>query len=255
MSQDRIIKVQEIANNSWQAKEFYLLNGWVLRFNEGATGRANSVLPLNYWGNDLLGDIRLVELAYKHHNLPARWQLHDGFVPERLFEVLKSEGYKQDPRVDVMGTDLQTFNRSDRRTTPLFTLSASCRRTKAWTRAFIELTTHRDRDELGKMCEIMDRITIPRKQFLVAHGDDQVAGVIFGVVDRSFLGIMDLVVAPHYRRKGLATALVTNTVNWASQHSARSLYLQVLADNDAAIALYQKLGLNRWFSYFYLTQT
>jgi GNAT superfamily N-acetyltransferase len=255
LSQAKIIHVQEIANNSWRAKDFYWLNGWLLRFNEGVTGRANSVLPSYYWGTDLIRDIKLVENAYEQHNLPARWQMHEGHAPIELYNTLESRGYRQDPLVEVMGTDLLRFDGSIQKKASSFQVTSTAMRTKEWSRAFIDLTTHRDRQELEKMCEIMDQITVPHKRFLVAHKEDQQAGVVFGVVDRRFLGIMDLVVAPQYRRKGLATKLITDTVDWAYQHSATSLYLQVVAENHAAIALYQKMGLLRWFNYFYLTQT
>jgi hypothetical protein len=46
LKRDEVIFVQEIANNCWPAKEYFFLNGWILRFTDGATSRANSVIPL-----------------------------------------------------------------------------------------------------------------------------------------------------------------------------------------------------------------
>lgn len=55
--------------------------------------------------------------------------------------------------------------------------------------------------------------------------------------------LLTLAVAPEARRQGLARALVAEIEAEAAQRGARRLYLEVAADNDAALALYQAAGL------------
>jgi hypothetical protein len=103
LTRAEVISVQEIANNFWPAKEYFFLNGWILRFSDGATSRANSVLPLPYFGKSLEEDINLVERTYQIHNLPPKFMLHDYYAPSELKTKLKDLNYEIEPIVDIMG--------------------------------------------------------------------------------------------------------------------------------------------------------
>jgi ribosomal-protein-alanine N-acetyltransferase len=74
----------------------------------------------------------------------------------------------------------------------------------------------------------------------------------FGLVRRivAEAEILTLAVAPEHRRRGLGAALVAQAVAWARLSGARSLFLEVARDNDAALALYraanfEEIGLRR----------
>lgn len=54
--------------------------------------------------------------------------------------------------------------------------------------------------------------------------------------------VLALYVAPEYRRRGIATALLQHAQDWAAARGERQIGLQVFADNPGAIALYRKLG-------------
>jgi ribosomal protein S18 acetylase RimI-like enzyme len=49
-------------------------------------------------------------------------------------------------------------------------------------------------------------------------------------------------VADGHRRRGHARKLCSALLAWATEHGAARCYAQVLADNAAAIALYEQLG-------------
>lgn len=51
-----------------------------------------------------------------------------------------------------------------------------------------------------------------------------------------------LYVDPQHRRQGIGSALIHHAETWARQRGDRQLGLQVFADNQAAIHLYEKLG-------------
>ena len=54
-----------------------------------------------------------------------------------------------------------------------------------------------------------------------------------------------LVVAPGWRRRGVGSALVETGLQTVRHHGARSVLLEVEFGNDAAIALYQRLGFEQ----------
>jgi GNAT superfamily N-acetyltransferase len=57
--------------------------------------------------------------------------------------------------------------------------------------------------------------------------------------------IGNLVVDEHYRRQGLGTALVREAIRYSREQGLVELHLWADFDNEAAIALYAKLGFDR----------
>ena len=78
--------------------------------------------------------------------------------------------------------------------------------------------------------------------WVVALDGDTVAGYIGS---QSVLGesdMMNVAVAPEYRRRGIAQALILELIRRLSQQGNRSLMLEVRASNTPAITMYRKLG-------------
>ena len=81
--------------------------------------------------------------------------------------------------------------------------------------------------------------------WVVALDGDTVAGY---VGSQSVLGesdMMNVAVAPEYRRQGIAQALILELIRRLAQQGNHSLMLEVRASNAPAIALYEKLGFAR----------
>jgi GNAT superfamily N-acetyltransferase len=58
--------------------------------------------------------------------------------------------------------------------------------------------------------------------------------------------IIDLMVHPDFRRRGLAALLIQETAKAVLQGGHTHVALRVLVDNIAAISLYRKLGFSEW---------
>nr|NIP27944.1 GNAT family N-acetyltransferase [Phycisphaerae bacterium]NIP55534.1 GNAT family N-acetyltransferase [Phycisphaerae bacterium]NIW45685.1 GNAT family N-acetyltransferase [Gammaproteobacteria bacterium]NIX31757.1 GNAT family N-acetyltransferase [Phycisphaerae bacterium] len=65
-------------------------------------------------------------------------------------------------------------------------------------------------------------------------------------------GLFNFYVHKNYRRKGIASDMIKIMEDWASDQGARLSYLQVDSDNPNAIQLYQKLGYQTIYEYWYL---
>lgn len=91
---------------------------------------------------------------------------------------------------------------------------------------------------------LLNELTNPLALWLTALDGDTVAGY---VGSQSVLGesdMMNLAVAPAYRRQGIGKALVERLL-WELAEDSHCLTLEVRASNEAAIALYEKMGFRQ----------
>jgi GNAT superfamily N-acetyltransferase len=84
---------------------------------------------------------------------------------------------------------------------------------------------------------------------LVAEG--QVIACGMGVLERNLLGLFNVVTAPSHRNRGHATTIILALLSWAEQQGARHAYLQVERGNTPARQLYEKLGFEEAYAYWY----
>ena len=254
LSKQQVKQLQEILMNSWPAKHYYFLNGWILRFTKGVTARANSVLPLHYNGDisTLEKDIKLAEKAYHSYNLPAIFTIHDFFEPSHLDDKLFEMGYQQlgciTNTMVAPIPNLKTGEINDK-----YIYNYIFNRMKEFS-DFLAKFSKRDDEAQQILKELNHRIIIPKKCFIVARDKKKIIGTLMGVLDpRGFLYIADVLVHPDHRRNGLATSMFFKVIkDWALPNGAEIVWLQVEADNDKALNLYQKLGMKTAYKYYYL---
>jgi ribosomal protein S18 acetylase RimI-like enzyme len=77
------------------------------------------------------------------------------------------------------------------------------------------------------------------------------AAVARGVVTDGWLGVTAVTVGEQHRRRGLATEVMAALQRWAADRGAHSVYLQVVADNRPALALYRRAGFIEHHRYHY----
>jgi ribosomal-protein-alanine N-acetyltransferase len=83
--------------------------------------------------------------------------------------------------------------------------------------------------------------------YLAEGADPQVAslGVILCRVAGGEMEVLTLGVTPPARRRGVARALLAVALPAGRDLGASAVYLEVAVDNEAAIALYERLGFRR----------
>ena len=78
--------------------------------------------------------------------------------------------------------------------------------------------------------------------WLVAADGEKVVGYVGSQTVLDGSDMMNIAVAPDFRRKGLAEALVNALIDCLHQRKSRCLILEVRVSNTPAITLYEKLG-------------
>ena len=83
-----ITTIEELSLNAWASLQTVLYDGWVLRFANGYTKRANSVNPIHPSSLDIEEKIRFCENHYQDRNLPVVFKLTPTVYPSDLDEKL-----------------------------------------------------------------------------------------------------------------------------------------------------------------------
>lgn len=77
---------------------------------------------------------------------------------------------------------------------------------------------------------------------LVAEAAGEIVGSIHVSPSKHGFGEIGMAVQREWRGRGVGTALMVAAIDWARDHGLHKLSLSVFAHNDAAVALYRKLG-------------
>ncbi|HET9910710.1 MAG TPA: hypothetical protein VFQ13_02410, partial [Anaerolineales bacterium] len=100
--------IEELSLNAWPALQTVLHDGWVIRFANGYTKRANSVNPLYPSAIDLDAKIRFCEGIYENKKLPVVFKINSGASPDNLDTKLLANDYRKDSLTSVQVMELET---------------------------------------------------------------------------------------------------------------------------------------------------
>ncbi len=249
MESKQIIKLyQELANNAWPAKYHFFVKGWDLRISEGYTQRANSVLPITYFGKQPEEDIILVAHIYQKMKLPkVIFQIPEYSNPPNLDVILNSNGYEQRSNTSVMAAILKDIHTNDFEKNDSFVVSNLDLKDQ-W---FDFKRAHSTISQIHLKKLIIDRIQIPEKWFFYLYSNKFLIGIALGVTETGYLGVYDVEIQPKFRNKGFGTSLMNFIIDWAWTKGFSVIYLQVEENNKAGQYLYKKLGFQTLYHYHY----
>ncbi len=234
-------RIEEAALNAWPALQHMLYDGWLLRFADGYTKRANSVTPLFGGQLALAEKIAFCEHTYACKNLPCIFRL-PSFASPVLDDLLARRGYQPIDQTLVLQRDLHTLP---------FSTGAPIHHDSfdRWLAAWCHLSGTAP-DLHGTHATMLQRIAVqPLFATLQLDGNPVACGL--GVLEGTLFGLFDIVAAPHQRNRGYGTQLVSAMLAWAAREGAQHAYLQVVATNSAALHVYKKLGFDQLYHYRY----
>jgi ribosomal protein S18 acetylase RimI-like enzyme len=237
-------RIEEAGLNAMQTQRQLFYDGWLLRLSPGKAKRARSVNA--HFGSSLplVRKIAYCERMYGAHALPVLYRITPFVQPADLDARLADAGYVafdptlvQEARLDepppYVAADVAL-------TAPAVAEFVACVAT-------LRGSTERERD--AHLERLRDSALATFR--VCAQRDGAVLGAAQAALDDEVVGVFDVHTAPAARGQGIATAMVARLLAAAWDHGARRAYLQVNADNAAALAVYRKLGFATVYAYHY----
>lgn len=243
ISTEQLRIIEEISFNAWTSLQQNFDDGWILRFADGYTKRANSINPIYPGKKNIEEKIHRCQQIYLNKNLKPVFRITP-LADDKLDLTLANAGYDKKDVSSVQTLDLLSVE-------PQSTTSV-----KIWTELEQEWL-----DNLVHLAAIplqnWDALTgillniIPQKCFALLEKENQIVACGLGVLERQYIGLFEIVTAQNKQRRGYAKELILNILNWGKQKQATQAYLQVVLNNQPAVNLYAKLGFKESYQYFY----
>jgi GNAT superfamily N-acetyltransferase len=233
------------AFSAWPAKEQFERSGIVYRISSGYTKRANSANIIGNINSSYTQLIENTEQLFADKELPCVFRTLS-FSPQlELEQHLKAKQYQNVNLSCVLSKKLQVATHqlmSDQTKIEVLTISE-------WFECFCTLNKQDNKLMQGHL-DILLRIKDPCCA-MVLRVKSEVVACVLGVIHEDLLGVFDLYSAEHVRGKGYASMLIQAICKWAWQQGATQSYLQVLASNKSALALYEHLDYQHCYQYSY----
>ncbi|MFP4005073.1 MAG: GNAT family N-acetyltransferase [Alphaproteobacteria bacterium] len=242
---DHIRRIESLTLNAWPALDQVAHDGWLLRYAEGYTGRANSVTVLQPGAEALEEKIPACENTYAEVGAPCRFRLSP-LADDGLDAALEARGYVREKETVVLSCDALQPEDAD----PRISLTETPHGGWLETFARAQGLTAGERRLHEK---ILERIALPRT-FALFHLEGEGVCTALTVLDRDAAMLLGVAVDARFRGQGFGHRTVRAALGRAYEQGARAAHLGVEADNREALTLYEGLGFTETYRYHYRRQ-
>jgi ribosomal protein S18 acetylase RimI-like enzyme len=244
ISNRQILRLEELSLNSWPALRSLLYDGWILRLANGLTDRSNSVWPLYGSNLELEEKIHRCERFYTGQSQPAIFRITSDDSRSQLDDFLEKRGYTvktptivQTRRIVDLSLDLGSAE-----------VSIDNVPDESWVTDVVDVAGFSG--SASTYLGILRNISLPLALARTGR-DGRVIALGLSVVEDNFLGLYGMNTRLSHRRQGWARRLFCAMLKWGRDQGAETAYLHVEADNSPARRLYESMGFNEVYRYWY----
>lgn len=237
--------IEELSMNAWPSLQTKLYDGWVLRFANGYTRRANAVIPIYESTIPINEKIDFCEKEYAAHNLSTKFKLTAESIPQELDARLEERGYIKDNETALRILDLGQYLCHNPQE-----VTIDSKFSNEWLDGFFRCSNISDEKTQITAKRILDNILGP-VIYVSKRVGEKVVGCGYGAVERDYVGIFDIVVDKDFRGNGYGKDIINGILGTAAERQIKTAYLQVAAGNIPAEKLYDKIGFKEAYRYWY----
>jgi ribosomal protein S18 acetylase RimI-like enzyme len=240
-----IRKLEELSMNAWPSLQTKLYDGWVLRFSDGYTRRANSVSPIYESTISLDKKIDFCEKEYRSQNLPTLFKLVTESNPKGIDARLEERGYTKINETSLRIIDLKQYKIQD-----LKNVIVNLEPNDEWLNAFFCCSNILDKQTQLTAKKILNNIFGP-VIYVAKEINGRIVGCGYGAIEGEYIGIFDVVVHEDFRENGYGKDIINGILGTALKKNVINAYLQVTVGNTPAEKLYEKIGFKEVYKYWY----
>lgn len=247
MSMDNNVqsKLEELLMNTWPSIQTKLYDGWVLRYADGYTKRANSVNPIYNSTIDLDEKIDFCEKQYALQNLPTIYKLNKESNPKGIDQRLEERGYYKEDETSVRILEMDCYKYYE----PM-DMVAEPQFSNQWLEGYFKcakLQSRKDQTIVTQMLgNVFNEVICVSKKI-----NGEVVGCGYGAIERGSVGIYNIIIEDKHRGKGYGEDVMNGILSAAYKKGVDTAYLSVVVGNTPAEKLYEKLGFTEIYQYWY----
>jgi len=257
-----VVDIEQASRTAWPALQEKELPFGVLRFSKGLTPRSNSLTLFMGAPFNFINMLSVTEDIFRKRRLPSILRVIDpGNAPDEQFKdldcYLANSGYALEAPTEVMLVNLETHSNvhlqksrctKENKLKNLFCIHPCG--IDDWIVAWAELTLASE--EKSRIFHCMLSTRSKTSHFLVARDyTGKAVSCGMSVQAGETIGVFGMATHKHSRRKGLASSVINQLLQWGSENEATHGYLQVERGNYSAKRVYKKLGFRKLYSYWY----
>ncbi|GHB28951.1 N-acetyltransferase [Pseudovibrio japonicus] len=249
---ETVLRLEQANLNCFPSLMAHHDRSWICRLSPGSSARRNNSLNFYDAGDGEEAEQRLDAARARFKRLTTQFHVRwTPLVPTDVDQVLNAQNYVRVDETLVLTRSIWVLGDTD--------LPDGYRLVKVsldeWVHKFAQVSGAGQGDPLSAghqtLLDAHSRAAVELLCLVLETEDGTPVAALLGVVDGDLLGIFDVVSAEKYRRQGLAYALMCEVQRLGAELGAETAWLQVVADNQAAVALYGSMGYREAYAYHY----
>ena len=250
---EQIQKYEEMCLNGHVALNTFFYDGWILKFSEGYTGRANSVSLLYPSSKPIAEKVAFCENMYKKQGLSCQFKLTE--YDTEINDFLTKRGYKIATPTDLMVCDLACPVKPDNDTKAPdndskieYIFSAT---PDEWLPIFFKVHEINDAHDQDVYTRMVSKVLVDTIYCTLMY-DGKPAACSSVAIENGYTLLQNVIVSSELRGLGLGKKVCSAILEKVRELGVHHSYLQVVQTNTVAVNLYKKLGFEKLYSYWYM---